>query len=337
MTPPPTSPPTAPSTAPSGSPRTGSPAPCATSTRRPPRVAAVTRYWKGYAGEVLAHHTDRGRRLLPRPGGPGRARGDLIARTDAEHHRLDEATDAVEAAIGSGRRRRRPASAGLADAPGALAALMDDHLEFEDAEILPLFERHFNGEEFDAMDQAAIKASASAPRPPSPCPSRRLWPRTPCGPSCWPPPPAPWVLYRATRRRHARLEARAFGVASRPRRWRRDAGAPHPHRGPPPPPGPRRMDPGPRRPRRRRLALRGRAPRRLRHPRQRFRRCPGPADRSLPRAAGTPPSWSSRPTTGWTTLPPRPPSTRWWPTPPRSTTSGAPNRPSPPRTGRPPW
>ena len=35
---------------------------------------------------------------------------------------------------------------------------MDGHLEFEDAEILPLFERHFTAEEYEAMDQAAIKA-----------------------------------------------------------------------------------------------------------------------------------------------------------------------------------
>jgi hypothetical protein len=34
---------------------------------------------------------------------------------------------------------------------------MDEHLDFEDADILPLFERHFNAPEYDALHQQANK------------------------------------------------------------------------------------------------------------------------------------------------------------------------------------
>ena len=81
---------------------------------------------------------------------------ELIGRTDADHERLDELMTA--------RRRRRGGAGGrpprprLASELRELADLMDAHLDFEDAEILPLFERHFTAEEYAELDDQAAKA-----------------------------------------------------------------------------------------------------------------------------------------------------------------------------------
>ena len=63
------------------------------------RVAALTRYWKGYAGEVLAHHTIEDDVFFPALVAKVDCAAALIARTDDEHHQLDAAMDAVGTAM----------------------------------------------------------------------------------------------------------------------------------------------------------------------------------------------------------------------------------------------
>lgn len=183
------------------------------------RIAALTRYWRGYAGEVLAHHTIEDDICFPALVERVPPAADLIVRTDDDHHHLDELMDACTA----GFERLAAGDFGgidvLAGQVRALADHMDDHLGFEDADILPLFERHFTYAEYKELDERAAKhlgiSSQAAFTIPfiaasvSPAERDHLLGEA----------PMPFrVLYRLTRGRHTRLQARAFGPgASGPR------------------------------------------------------------------------------------------------------------------------
>lgn len=178
------------------------------------RVKALGRYWRGFAGEVLAHHTVEDDNMFPALVEKVPVAAEMIERTDAEHHRLDElmaaCSDAVERAThGSAR-----ASSDLAGCFEALAAHMDDHLDFEDADILPLFERHFTAEEYSVLEDAAMKSLGIGAQAAFTVPfiAASVDPDTRdqiFGTA----PGAFRVLYRLTRGRHARLDARVFGSA----------------------------------------------------------------------------------------------------------------------------
>jgi hypothetical protein len=95
-----------------------------------------------------------------------------------------------------------------------LRDLLADHLDFEDADVLPLFERHFSVAEYAVIDKAAVKAMS---------PRQSLF-------------TVPWfmatvdaetarktlaeaplalkVVHLITRRRYARLFSAAFGRTS---------------------------------------------------------------------------------------------------------------------------
>jgi hemerythrin-like domain-containing protein len=120
------------------------------------RVRAFARYWKGFAGEVLAHHTIEDDICFPALVERVPPAAELIGRTDADHHRLDELMTAVGAGVAD-LAARRPAPTVAADL-AELDDLMERHLDFEDADILPLFERHFSAEEYEELDARAAKA-----------------------------------------------------------------------------------------------------------------------------------------------------------------------------------
>lgn len=120
------------------------------------RVAAFRRYWTGYAREVLTHHRTEDDIMFPALVARVPVAGELVRRTDAEHQQLDELMDRCDAAVQALVRGVRtgdlvPAFRGLADH-------MAHHLDFEDEDILPLFERHWTAEEYAALDEAAMKA-----------------------------------------------------------------------------------------------------------------------------------------------------------------------------------
>jgi len=95
-----------------------------------------------------------------------------------------------------------------------LAAHMDAHLDFEDADILPLYVRHFTAEEYDALNARALKSLGIGKQAAFTVPFIALS-ITPAerehvlGEA----PAAFRLLFRMTRRRHARLVATAFGNA----------------------------------------------------------------------------------------------------------------------------
>jgi hemerythrin-like domain-containing protein len=174
------------------------------------RTGAFARYWKGFAGEVLAHHTIEDVSMFP----------DLLARlpdvqalfdrTDDDHQQLDRLMDACGDAVA--RLAAGVVPNGAERILRELAVHMDEHLDFEDAEILPLFEEHYTAEEYQALDEAAVKSIGIGPQAAftipfvlsSVAPEDRA--RMMAGA------PLPLiVLYRLTKGRFARLEARALG------------------------------------------------------------------------------------------------------------------------------
>lgn len=129
-------------------------APPGLTAAEPKRLAAFRAYWKGYAGEVLAHHTTEDDVVFPELVRRAPHLADLMDRTDADHHHLDELMEDVTAALGA-----------ISEGTGAerAAALlrevadhMDEHLDMEDRELLPVIEASFTQEEYDALEERAL-------------------------------------------------------------------------------------------------------------------------------------------------------------------------------------
>ena len=176
------------------------------------RSTALARYWKGYAGEVLTHHTVEDDVFFPALVGRCAEAAGLLARTDDEHHRLD----ALMTSVGEGMTRLLHGSDlrsfSLIDDLDALGDLMDAHLSFEDEEILPLFERHFSADEYAELDRAAIAAVGLGAQAAFTVPFALAVVTDEERATMLAEAPLPLkVLYRATRGRHARLEERALG------------------------------------------------------------------------------------------------------------------------------
>jgi hypothetical protein len=180
------------------------------------RRARALRWWcDGFIGELHAHHTVEDELFFPALA----ARVPTFAEEhDAalatEHEELDAVMTALQAAV-----------RGLADGVDVaghltaataraeeLSAFLDHHLGIEDDDVLPLFARHFTGEEYERLDDQALKSIG--PRqllftvPWAVCAGD---PDTQAQVLADAPPPvrAIWVL---TRRRYVRRTALAMGV-----------------------------------------------------------------------------------------------------------------------------
>lgn len=180
-----------------------------------PRAEAFARYWKGYAGEVLAHHTIEDEIFFPRLIERVPVLRSHMARVDEDHHRLDELMDAATVAT---RRLAADATVAAAERTAAvlreLAGLMDDHLDFEDEDLVPLFGRHFTAAEYEDLHKAAIKAIGLGRQAAFTIPFVLHWSTDEQRDKAMATAPLPLkLLYRATRGGHARLTAQALGRA----------------------------------------------------------------------------------------------------------------------------
>jgi hypothetical protein len=119
------------------------------------QVRAFQRYWKGYAGEVHAHHTTEDDVVFPALVERAPEIGALLGGLDADHHHLDVLMVEIEAAIA--RVVDGMDSTRLGGLLRELADHMDTHLGVEDREILPLIPQHFSQEEYDALEQKALE------------------------------------------------------------------------------------------------------------------------------------------------------------------------------------
>jgi hypothetical protein len=138
---------------------------------------------------------------------------ELIERTDAEHHEMDliiERCHRAMAELVEGR------VVDLVASFGDLATHIDHHLDFEDFDILPLFERHFTGDEYHELDQAAMKALGLGKQAAFTVPFAMYWvDEAEAAHLLAGAPGAFRVLWWATRRRHGRMTTRAFGTDAR--------------------------------------------------------------------------------------------------------------------------
>ncbi len=182
-------------------------------TARPTTAKALQRWFAGYRGELLGHHEIEDDLLFPALAERVPAFADYAADLGVDHHRTDELLDAITADLDrlvAGTSWVEARMAAIADAT-ELRDLLDRHLDGEDRDILPMFERHFGAEEWDRLDEAALAS----------VPVRQAlftvpWFMATAAPEdaarTYSVAPLPLkVVWRLTRRRYARLEAVAFG------------------------------------------------------------------------------------------------------------------------------
>ena len=183
---------------------------------RSDRGRTLGRWYAGFEGELLLHHTVEDQVLFPALFQRVPTLRGYLARIDDEHHQLDELITATRTALVT----IADPTATFADAvsqaaarTAELEALMDRHLDFEDAEILPLFTRHMDASEYDELEARALAdpklgqlrftvpwMMANA----TPEEQRRLLDGAPF---------MMRLLWIATRRAHERLTAAALGDA----------------------------------------------------------------------------------------------------------------------------
>ncbi|HTO00868.1 MAG TPA: hemerythrin domain-containing protein, partial [Microthrixaceae bacterium] len=124
------------------------------------RSRQLFRWYTGFEGELQVHHTVEDDYFFPALFERVPALRRYLDRIDDEHHELDELIVATRTAIAGLQSPSEPfddAVARAVAAAGDLEALLDRHLDFEDAEILPLFTRHM-----DAAEYAEVEARAMA-------------------------------------------------------------------------------------------------------------------------------------------------------------------------------
>jgi hemerythrin-like domain-containing protein len=132
--------------------------------RDPERAAAIARWFRGYSDELRTHHHIEDEIFFPR----------LLARvpeyavySDAlagDHHQLDELIDALRDALGrwADSTDESPATramlAEVTDLAIELRDFLTEHLAIEDADVLPMFEQHFDADEYAELEKQAGRA-----------------------------------------------------------------------------------------------------------------------------------------------------------------------------------
>lgn len=168
---------------------------------------AIDAYWRGFSGEIHAHHTVEDELFFPALVERVPVAAELMARTDADHAYLDELLRFCSSEVAAIQRGagRHALCRGFAE----LAQLMDRHLDFEDEDIVPLFQRHFSKAEYDAIEQMAIKSTGVGPQAAFTVPFvvEALDPETRAEVLASAP-IALRVLYRLTKGRYQRMEGR---------------------------------------------------------------------------------------------------------------------------------
>jgi hemerythrin-like domain-containing protein len=180
------------------------------------RARALARYWAGYAGEVLAHHTIEDEVIFPRLVERVPLAAEHMARVEGDHHRLDELMAACgEAFQNLAASPSEKVAYGTASTVRELAAHMDAHLDFEDEDLLPLFGRHFTAAEYSVLQEQAVKHVGLGKQAAFTIPFVMHWARPADRDHMLAGAALPIrAFYRLTRGRHARLTAQALGRAA---------------------------------------------------------------------------------------------------------------------------
>jgi Hemerythrin HHE cation binding domain len=179
------------------------------------RARALRRWYGDFHAELTGHHRIEDELWFPVLAERVPTYAEHTDRIDHEHHLLEDALAGADAALD-----RLAAEGGTASARGPardatceLSELVDAHLGFEDADIVPLFLRHFTEDEFVEVERRtrrmlearrlpfAVPWIMDAATPPE---RSRVLGRAPV---------ALKLVWYASRRRHARRSARALGPA----------------------------------------------------------------------------------------------------------------------------
>lgn len=114
------------------------------------QLRAFAKYWNGYAGELLHHHTVEDRIMFPELEAKVSGGRAALAAIDGDHHDLDVLMVEIGREVARVTRGR-----GISRLEALLWELtdhLDEHLDVEDRDLLPLFAEHFSGEEYATME-----------------------------------------------------------------------------------------------------------------------------------------------------------------------------------------
>ena len=180
------------------------------------RAGALHEWFVGYAGELRAHHKIEDHIVFPALAARVPEYERYAPALAGDHEHLDELLDRIESSLSAlatlvdGWQAERTLAVALAT---ELRDLLAGHLDVEDDEVLPMIERHFSAADWKVLDDAALKhMTVKQLRFTLP-----WWMATvPADVAAHELAVAPLllkVIWRLTRRRYARLEAKAFGSA----------------------------------------------------------------------------------------------------------------------------
>lgn len=131
-----------------------------TEAERTARGPALARWYAGFYGELHEHHTVEDDIFFPALLERVPVFDTQIDRIDAEHTRLEDVLVETRARLG---RLGDPgvawptAVAEATEITAELRDLLDVHLDFEDADVLPLFVRHLTHEDYEDLEERAGK------------------------------------------------------------------------------------------------------------------------------------------------------------------------------------
>jgi hemerythrin-like domain-containing protein len=178
------------------------------------RAAAIARWYQGFLTEFHGHHTIEDDFFFPALAERVAQFDGVIARVDREHAALNSALESVGQSVEVLASRGVRWTEARADALGCAAEaveILTAHLDFEDDEILPLFERHMSAEEYEELNQKALKHNTfKALLFAVPWVVSQTTPQEKTEVLAMAPMPMR-VIWRATRGRYARLERDVFG------------------------------------------------------------------------------------------------------------------------------
>lgn len=130
-----------------------------TEAERSGRAAKLVTWYAGFETELHQHHTLEDDVFFPSLFERVPSLRSYLQRIDDEHEHLVELLGSVRFALDGLADPAHPfdeALAGAATLATELESVIDGHLDFEDHEILPLFERHYDAAEYKALEDGAI-------------------------------------------------------------------------------------------------------------------------------------------------------------------------------------
>jgi len=127
---------------------------------RTTRIPALVRWVKGFCFELEEHHYSEDEFFFPDMRARIPAVAEVLDRLDQDHKAMDVILERWPAAmrdLADAKAPFEPAKAAVLALGTELRDLMQVHLDVEDNDILPMYWRHYTADEYDAVQQLAIK------------------------------------------------------------------------------------------------------------------------------------------------------------------------------------